>query len=340
MRAAVITGPGRVEIMEVAEPEVLPGSVVVEIAACGLGGSDREAAVSGDAPAPGWFGHEWSGRIVAIGDGVDERFIGERVLGSVPPPCGRCRRCRAGLADHCERSLAALVGDEALASPHGAFASRMRVAADRVVRIPEGLDEISATFAEPAAVAAHALARAGHVVGATVAIVGGGTIGLLTTELARLGGAARVLVVEPDPTRRELACSIGADAALAPSGGAVEWLADGGHGLGADVVVDCAGLSGRARPVVPPLVRHGGVVVVVGRGGATALDPEVLVMREATVRGSIGYQVPDMARVLALMEADRLRPDALVGDMIGLDEVPAAVLTEHGPGRVVVRPAH
>ena len=118
--------------------------------------------------------------------------------GSVPPPCGRCRRCRAGLGDHCETSLASLVGDAALASPHGAFAPRLRVAADRVTRTPEGLDEVSATFAEPAAVAAHALARAGNVLGDCVVVVGGGTIGLLTVELARLAGAAEILVVEPD----------------------------------------------------------------------------------------------------------------------------------------------
>ena len=338
MQAAVVTGPQQVELIEVDEPVAVPGSVVVEISACGLGGSDREAARTGDLPAPGWFGHEWSGRVVSVGDEVEDRFVGERVLGSVPPPCGRCRRCRAGLGDHCETSLASLVGDAALASPHGAFAPRLRVAADRVTRTPEGLDEVSATFAEPAAVAAHALARAGNVLGDCVVVVGGGTIGLLTVELARLAGAAEILVVEPDGERRDLACTLGADAALAPSDAAVEWLEAQSHGLGADVVIDCAGMSGRVRPSVPTLVRHGGLVVVVGRGGATALDPDVLVVREVTVRGSIGYQVGDMRRVLALMEEDRLRPDPLVGPTIGVDEVPAAALAEFGPGRVIVRP--
>ncbi len=339
MRAAVVTGPGTVEILDVAEPEAVPGSVVVEVAACGLGGSDREAARHGDPPAPGWFGHEWSGRVIAVGDGVDDRFVGERVVGSVPPPCGRCSRCRAGLVEHCERVLASIVGTEPLASPHGGFAPRIRVAGDRLTRVPEGVDDVDATFAAPAAVSARALARAGQVVGSVVAVVGAGTIGVLAVELARLAGAARILAVEHDRVRAELACDLGADAAMPPGPGAVEWLADQGHGLGADVVLDCAGLGGRDRPEVPALVRHGGVVVVVGRGGVTALDPDVLVTREVTVRGSVGFGAVDMNRTLALMAEDRLRPGRLIGPTVGLDEVPARALDPEAVGRVIVDPS-
>lgn len=329
MRAVALTGPERVEILEVPEPDVLPGTVLVEIDRCGIGGTDLQAYRTGELPAPAWFGHEWSGRIVEIGadpdDRIADRFVGERVVGAVPPPCGRCRFCRAGLGDHCEEALALIVGTHPTASDTGGFAERVRVDARRVHRIPDGVDDSNAALAEPAAVAAHAVALAGQRLGDVVVVVGAGTVGLLVAELARLAGAARVLAVDVEPVRRELACSLGADAAFGPGPEMGRWLSANGHGLGADVVYECAG---------PPLAveqsllaaRHGGTVVLVGTAVPPAvIDPADLVARHLTLRASRGYTVGDVHRALDLMADDRFRVAAIHDRLVGFDQLGGAL---------------
>lgn len=330
MLAAMLLGPRTVEVVDLPEPEAVVGSVIVEIDRCGIGGSDVSAWASGTVPGPAWFGHEWVGRVVAVGDGVTGRFVGERVLGAVPPACGRCRPCSAGLAEHCDLVLETIVGIDPLASPHGAFAQRIRADARRVHRVPEALDNDAAVLAEPAAVSAHAVGRHPVRLGDLAVVIGAGTIGLLVAEIVRESGAGRVVVVEPDAMRREAACDLGADAAFAPGGGVQRWLAERSHGLGADLVYDCAGTTASLASTVD-YVRRGGAVVVAGVGPGAQLPwtPRTL-EREVTVRASLGYTVADIRRVLDLMASDRLRLSPVIDPTpVGLDEV-ASVLAELG----------
>lgn len=344
MRALALTDPETIEVVDVPEPEAAPGTIVVAIERCGIGGTDLEAYRTGRLPAPAWFGHEWTGRVVEIGDGVDGRFTGERVVGAVPPPCGRCRPCWAGLGDHCEEAIALIVGTHPSASPTGAFAERIRVDARRVHRVPDGVDDSGAALAEPAAVAAHAVAQAGQRIGDVVVVVGAGTIGLLVAELARLAGAARVLAVDIEPSRRELACVLGAAAALAPGPEVERWLADQGHGLGADVAYECAG---RTEAIEQGLrsVRHGGTVVLVGRTPQSpGPDWSDLVARHLTVRASRGYTVADVHRALDLMADDRFGMSAINERLVGFDDLADAFAELasdlSAPRKVLFSPRH
>ncbi len=317
MRVAALTGIGRIEVVDVPEPEILPGTVVVEIDRCGIGGPDIEAFSTGVLPAPAWFGHEWSGRVAIVGPDCPERFEGERVVGAVPPPCGRCKPCAAGLGEACETVLAMIVGTHETASPHGAFAERIRVAASRVHRVPDGVDQSNAALAEPAAVAAHAVARADQRLGDVVAVIGAGTIGLLVAELARLGGASRVVAVDIEPARRELACRLGADAGFAPGPELHRWLGEHGHGLGADVVYECAGRS-EAIALSVKAVRPSGTVVIVGMSGKSgSVATGELLDRQLTVRASLGYTITDVHRALDLMADDRFRVSAIHERLVG-----------------------
>ncbi len=346
MKAARLVAPRSVEIHDVEPASLVPGSVIVEISFAGIGGSDLAAYVAGPSSdenswPPAWFGHEWSGRVVDVGDDVPHRFVGERVVGLAPPACGTCRPCGAGLTSHCDFVLEAIVGADPLADSHGAFASQIRVDTRRLLRIPEGVDDADAVLAEPASVAAHAVTRSGMALGDVIGVVGAGTIGLLVAELARLAGAGRVVAVDPEPMRRELACDLGADAAFAPADGAVDWLSRAGSGLGADVVFDCAGLGDSLASAVS-MARRGGTVVAVGvadrRGGGS--EPSVgrldLVRREITLQASLGYVVSDSQRVLGLMAEDRLRVAPILDpDPIGLHELDATLrdLVETPRGR-------
>jgi len=317
----MLTGPRRIEIVDVAEPDLLPGSCIVAVERCGIGGPDLVAWSTGEFPAPAWFGHEWAGRIVAVGAGCDDRFVGERVVGAVPPPCGRCTPCRAGVDTTCRLVLSMILGTDDLADSHGAFAERIRVDARRVHRLPEGVDFADGALAEPGAVAAHALRRAQPSLGDIVVVVGVGAVGLLVAELARLSGAGSLAVLEREGDRRELACRLGADAAFGSHEDLMRWLAAQGHGLGADVVFECAG-GQDAVDSGTEATRTGGTLVLVGTAPDGArLRAATLVAREVTVRASLGYTIVDVHRALHLMADDRFRVAELHGPSIGFAEL-------------------
>lgn len=345
MLAAVLRGPRAVEVIEIAEPEPVEGSLIVEIDRCGIGSSDLEVWNTGELPGPAWFGHEWVGRVVGLGPGVTNRFVGERVLGAVPAPCGRCRPCRAGLSEHCDLVLETIVGVDPLASAHGAFAQRIRVDARRAYRVPEALDDTAAALTEPAAVALHAVDSHPVRLGDLAVVIGAGTIGMLVAELAGAAGAGRVVVIEPDAERREVACDLGADAAFAPGPGALRWLADHSHGLGADLVYDCVRTPDSLASTVP-LVRRGGGIVVVGVGPGGPLSWTAKAHERAlTLRASLGYTIGDVRRVLELLSDDRLR----LGTIVDPEPVTLATLQpvleelwaqQHGRTKRLVAPNH
>ena len=342
MRAAVLVGPQQVEVVERPEPQLLPGSCLVEVQCCGIGGPDLVAWLTGHVPAPAWFGHEWSGRVVAVGGDSTDRFVGERVVGAVPPPCGSCGPCRAGIGAGCQLGLAMIVGTDERASDHGAFAEMIRVDSRRLHRLPEGVDDVNGALAEPAAVAAHAVRRARPSLGDLVAVVGAGTVGLLVAELARLAGASKVVTLETESDRRELACDLGADAAFGTSADLGRWLRSQGHGLGADVVFDCAG-GQEAVTASLGAVRSGGQVVLVGFTPAEAVIPTSSVLsREVTVTSSLGYTVADVHRALDLMADDRFRVAKLHNRTVGFAELPTVFdeLVRRRPARpkVLFRP--
>ena len=343
-RVARLVAPRRIEITETAHPDPVAGSVLVAVDRCGIGGSDVEAWLTGEVPAPAWFGHEWVGRVVAVGAGVVGRFEGERVVGATCPPCGSCAPCRAGLAVSCVVALSMILGTDALAAPHGAFAEVVRVDARRVHRAPEGIADDRAALAEPAAVAAHAVGRAGQQLGDLVAVVGAGTIGLLAAALARLAGASRVVAIDPEPTRRELACSLGADAAFASAGDVGRWLSDHGHGLGADVVYECAGHPAAVGAAMVA-ARPSGTVVLVGvpRGG-DGISQADLVGKQLSLRGSLGYTVADVHRALDFMADDRFRVDPLTERVIGFGDLTSAfdelASTPSAPRKVLFAPSY
>ena len=323
MRAAVLAGPGQVEIVERPVPELLPGSCLVAVERCGIGGPDLVAWSTGKTPAPAWFGHEWSGRVVAVGEASYGRFVGERVVGAVPAPCGICTPCLAGFGAVCELVLAMIVGTDGCAADHGAFAEVTRVDSRRLHRLPEGVDFADGALAEPGAVAAHAVRRANPSLGDVVVVVGAGTVGLLVAELARLAGSSRIAVLEIEPERRELACDLGANAAFGTASDLERWLSTQGHGLGADIVFDCAG----GQPAMTSsltAVRSGGLVVLVGFTPDEAVIPAgQLLSREVTVSSSLGYTIADVHRALDLMADDRFRVSRLYGRTIGFAELPA-----------------
>ncbi|NNF53696.1 MAG: zinc-binding dehydrogenase [Acidimicrobiales bacterium] len=341
MRFAQLVGSRSLEVVVGADPAPRPGQAVVAIDYCGIGGSDRSAWVTGEVASPAWFGHEWTGRIVQLAQDMPDRFVGQRVVAAVGPSCGQCRPCAFGTPAHCERVLEQIVGLDPLAASHGGFATHTVADARRLMPVGEAIDSRDAVLTEPAAVAAHAVRRSGFSLGDVVVVLGTGTIGLLTAELARIGGAAAVVSVDHASARRELACDLGADAAFAGvNKGLTTWLHDHTNGLGADVVFVCVDAA-EAIAGGLGLVRPGGVIVAVGVGNQIEnLSVTALLRREADFRVSLGYTIDDVRRVQTLMGVDQLRVRRLLQPAnVALDQLADALQNENqssGPPKAVV----
>lgn len=325
VRAALITGAGVLELRDFPQPPPPPGTVTVEIALCGVCGTEVAAYRSGSVHSPAVCGHEWTGVVVAVGAGVTGRREGDRVVVGVAPPCGRCPECLSGIPDRCRSSLAMARGRDPDAPAHGGFARSITVAAGRVQAAHPGLTDEEAAQVEPAAVAFHGLRRSRVVPGDTVVVQGAGPIGLLSAQLARVAGAGQVVVVEPSSSRRQLARDLGVDVAVAPGGAAEDEVRALTRGLGADVVVECAGAPPLLQAAVD-LARPGGTVTLLSYIAQPAtVDPARWMAKEVDVRGAVAFTHDDVVRVMALMADGRVRTAPLHTRTIGLADLQATL---------------
>ncbi len=210
MRAFVVRGPGDAGVEEVESPVAGPGEVVVDVERVGICGTDVEFFTGemaylhqGHAAYPLRIGHEWVGRVAAMGRGVDPVWLGKRVTADTMLGCGRCERCLGGRRHLCaQRSEIGIRGGWP-----GALAEQVPVPVSALHEIPESMSASAAALVEPGANAVRVI-RAASVAGQRVLIFGSGTIGLLVALFARSGGA-EVQVAGIDEGTLELAHSIG-----------------------------------------------------------------------------------------------------------------------------------
>ncbi|MEU4772729.1 zinc-binding dehydrogenase [Micromonospora sp. NPDC023644] len=330
-RYLAVAGPRELREGEVAAAEPGPGRVTVDIAYTGICGTDVHGYTDGHMLPPAVFGHEWTGSVSAVGDGVDGLRVGQRVVGGVGPVCGRCRQCVAGHARNCDTVFAEANGVDADAPPHGAFATRVQVSARRVIPVPEGLSAVEAALVEPATVTFHAVRRVAAEYGATTVVQGAGPIGLLTAQHARNAGAGPMIISEPSAARRALASRLGFAHVVEPAGlrAALDELT---AGLGADVVYECSGVPALFQPSAE-LVRRGGTLALLGypleNSSVSYGDWQ---SRELTVIGSLAYHHEDFVGAMHAIAADRIDVAALHTGTFGLSSL-KDVLEELDSGR-------
>lgn len=325
MRAGIVTGKGSFELLDMADPAPTDGQIVVEIARCGVCGSDVHAYQEGWPYSPGICGHEWVGHVVDVGSGVDERLVrdGMRVVGGQAPGCGSCDYCRASLPQWCRVATSGYSGRAAPSS--GGFAPYLTLAATRVVEVPDELSDDQGALIEPGSVAMHAVGRSRLTIGDVVCVVGCGLIGLMVLQCARLSGARTVIAVEPSETRRDLALALGADVAVAPGPELREAVNAHTGGLRADIAFDCAGIPQTLQQSVD-MVRQGGSVCVVGvTSGEATILPMRWMMKEVSVDTSLLFRLDEMATVAAMIADGRISTVGLVADTIDLDALPQMI---------------
>jgi threonine dehydrogenase-like Zn-dependent dehydrogenase len=279
MKALVWHGGDRLELEELPEPELRGDQVVLDVGLTGICGSDLHPyrGHAGPRVPPLVLGHEAVGRV----DGREGRFVLNPLVA-----CGECRSCRRGEPQLCEQR--GLVGMDR----QGVFAERVAVDPSALVPVPDGVPDEAAVLTEPLATAISALRLEGVDSGSTLAVIGGGPIGLLTVYVATEAGM-KVVAAEPVEHRRELAGRLGAAETVLDPGE----LEKGS----ADAVVDAVGIEATWRAGID-IVRPGGSVCIVGLGQADGAMPVAdLVRRGITVRGHFAYSPEDFEAALALL---------------------------------------
>ncbi len=240
MHAAVYRGKGRVVVEQVPVPEIGAGEVLLRVAACGICGTDIKKIQHGFIPPPQILGHEISGTVVEVGNGVTQWKPGDRAISFHHVPCGSCFYCQRKLFSQCPTYKK--VGVTAGFDPNGGgFAEYVRIMpwiAERgMVAIPPDVSFEEATFVEPLNTCLKAIEKARVATGETVVVIGQGPIGLLLMLLARDAGAM-VVTSDPLPARRECSLRYGAAAACDPAEGTLPSIVKAQtQGRGADVVL-------------------------------------------------------------------------------------------------------
>jgi len=323
MKAVAYSAPGIFEITELPEPEPGPGQVVVRPTLTGVCGTDLHLHAGGFfARYPLTPGHEITGEVVALGDGVTGLRKEQQVVVDNASPCGHCPECGRGEPLFCRNFTSLGV------NAPGGFAERVLTPANKVFdaeRLPADL----AVLAEPLACAIHGMDVLALRPGSDVVMVGCGTTGLLLAQLLIHGGAARLTVAGPTEFKLRLAESYGVDRVLPVSRHDIEGTIARLRELspcGYDVAIDATGVSAMVARL-PELVRANGTLLVYGMCGETdrvSWSPYDIFRRQLTVKGSFA-QVNCFGRALAMLRSGRIRADKLITHRFGLSEYGAAL---------------
>lgn len=286
MKAIRLEAIGQLGLRDAATPDPGPDDLLVRVEACGVCGTDRHL-LHGEFPCtpPVTLGHEFCGIVEKVGSDVVGFRPGLRITGDPNIVCGRCDQCQRGRVNLC-RNLRALGIHR-----DGGFAEYVRVPQRQAFALPLDLPPLHGAFCEPLACCLHGIDIASIPAGGSVVVLGGGVIGLLVVQLARLAGAKQVVLATRQASKRDLAVRIGATATIDPAAGDVVAAVSGPEGLlpgGADVVIECAGVPETVTQSVR-LACSGGTVVILGvmpQGATVAIEPFDILFRELRVLGS------------------------------------------------------
>ncbi len=340
MKAVRLEATGKLFLREVEKPVPGPGDLLVRIEACGICGTDRHLFL-GEFPShpPVTLGHEFAGIIEAVGPDVVGFRPGMRVTGDPNIACGGCEECRRGRVNLCRNLQAIGIHRD------GGFADYVILPQKQAFALPPGLDPLHGAFCEPLACCLHGVDLANVRTGSSVIVLGGGVIGLLTVQLARLAGATRILLVTRNAGKRALAETLGATASFDPSAAdAVSGIAGDGGLLpgGADVVFECAGVA-ETMMQAPRLARRGGTAVILGvmpQGARIEIEPFDLLFREVNLVSSFLNPFTHQ-RAADLIATGAVKVEPLISRRVTLEQAPEAIANPAFGGeiRTLVLPA-
>ena len=335
MKASRFLGNKTFAVTDLPTPHAGPGELVLRNQVCGVCGTDvhiyHGEPGSADVNPPVVLGHEYSGEVVEVGEGVTGFAVGDHVTVDPNIYCGHCAYCQNGKKQLCPSMEAIGVTRD------GGFAQYSLIPASQAFKLEPTVPWEAAAMAEPLACCLHGIDLAGIQVGDKVCVVGGGAIGLLMVQLARLSGASQIVLSEPNEKRRQVGLQMGANAAIDPTRPdaqeAFAQVLDGG----ANVVIECVGNV----PAVKSAFQFAGKGATVLLFSVPKVDATFdlplfdVYKKELTIKGS--FVNPDThARAVALINSGKVDFDPIITHRFTLDQLPEAIAMQMSDASIKV----
>ena len=323
MKSLLLSEYNHLDVVDMPVPLVGPDEVLVQVAACGICGSDVHGydGSSGRRIPPIVMGHEAAGTVAAVGEQVKDLSPGDRVTFDSTVYCGQCEYCSKGEVNLCNNRQVIGVSCTDYRRA-GAFAEFIAVPQRIVYRLPEDISFAEAAMLEAVSVALHAVQVSAVSVGETALVIGAGMIGLLTLQAAKAAGCSRVLIADVDETRLNLAKQVGAEEVLHASG--AELIAEimrRTDSKGVDLVLEAVGRNETVAAAVD-CVRKGGTVTLIGN-----ITPEVtlplqkVVSRQLRLQGSCASS-GEYPEAIELIASGKIQVKPLITAVASLEEAP------------------
>jgi L-iditol 2-dehydrogenase len=288
MKALTLVEYNNLVFGDAPDPAIADHEVLVRVRACGICGSDVHGmdGSTGRRRPPIVMGHEAAGVIAEVGKRVSGWKKGDRVTFDSTVSCGDCWFCRRGQVNLCDHRRVMGVSCEDYRQP-GAFAEYVALPHHILYRLPDSVSFEQAAMVEPVSVAVHAVGRTPVSLGDTAVVVGTGIIGLFVVQALRLAGCGKIIAIDLEPQKLEMALELGADVGLkADDGDVAAEVRRLTQGRGADVAVEAVGTEATVQTAIGAL-RKGGALTLVGNLTPSVAFPlQAVVTRQLTLAGS------------------------------------------------------
>lgn len=335
MKASRFLGNKTFAVTDLPTPHAGPGELVLRNQVCGVCGTDvhiyHGEPGSADVNPPVVLGHEYSGEVVEVGEGVTGFAVGDHVTVDPNIYCGHCAYCQNGKKQLCPSMEAIGVTRD------GGFAQYSRIPASQAFKLEPTVPWEAAAMAEPLACCLHGIGLAGIQVGDKVCVVGGGAIGLLMVQLAKLSGASQIVLSEPNEKRRQVGLQLGANTALDPTRPDAQEAFAQVLGGGANVVIECVGNV----PAVKSAFQFAGKGATVLLFSVPKVDATFdlplfdVYKKELTIKGS--FVNPDThARAVALINSGKVDFGPIITHRFPLDQLPEAIAMQMSDASIKV----
>lgn len=343
VKTAAVTGPQKVELLDLTTPDLRPGEALVKVHAVALCTLEQRI-FRGEVkmPLPCTGGHEVAGEVAALGEGVNLKkwAVGDRVAVRMLYNCGECYYCRTGHTNMCERAQKKPTREGLLIGP-GGLCDYIIVDTSSLFKIPDTLTYEEASLTEPLACVVHSVGRAKIQLGEDVVIIGGGIMGQYHVMLAKRQGA-RVIMSEVDGARRELAEKLGADVTFNPmEQDPVEFVKSLTEGRGADVVFNTTAIPSVVPQAIAMTGRAGRMIQYSSMhpDAPTPVSPQMLHGNEVVLTGSISPDGHDFYTANRLLSSGIIDVKPLIAKTFPLAEAQQAFEAAIVPGtfRVIIK---
>ena len=339
MKAAVFYEKNDLRIESMEKPMPKYGEVVVKVMACGICGTDVHIfhGDEGAAPTPAGtvLGHEFAGVVEAIGDGVKGVAVGDRVCVDPNKLCNECYYCKSGIGHFCEDMIG--IGT----TVNGGFAEYCVVPESQVYQIADTTTFEMAAMAEPVACCVHGIDMCNISCGDTVAVIGGGMIGLIMLQLAKISGAGKLILIEPVEEKREMAKALGADLCINPISEDVKAVLAKNHIDRISTVIECVGKIATIKQAIEIAGKKSTVMMfgLTAPNEELSIKPFEIFKKEIVLKAS--YINPyTQKRALELIDNGKIDISSMIYAVESLEKLPEILANPalRAKGKVIINP--